>query len=114
MCVAPSRSEGFGLTPLEAMASGAAAATSREGAYPQMIVPGRNGVIFDTGESDAMIAALEPLLADPDGLLAMGAWARQHVVAHHSIASEVAGIHAVYDALLAPGDRRQRVEVTRR
>ncbi len=106
LCVAPSRSEGYGLTPLEAMASGAAAVASREGAFPQMIEPGRNGFLFDTGDRDALIAALEPLLADPDALLAMGTWARGHVVARHAIASEVAGIHAVYDALLAGGDER--------
>jgi len=104
LCVAPSRSEGFGLTPLEAMASGAAAVASREGAFPQMIVPGQNGALFDTGDRDALIAALEPLLADPEALLAKGSWARDHVVAQHAIALEVAGIHAVYDALLAGRD----------
>jgi mannosyltransferase len=108
LCVAPSRSEGFGLTPLEAMASGAAAVTSREGGFPQMIVPGVNGFLFDTGDGQQLIAALEPLLADPGALLAMGSRARELVVARHGIASEVAGIHAVYDSLLAGGDGRPR------
>lgn len=106
LCVAPSRSEGFGLTPLEAMASGAAVVASREGAFPQMIEPGQNGYLFDTGDRDKLTAAMGALLADPEALLAMGAWAREHVVARHAIASEVAGIHAVYDALLAGIDKR--------
>ena len=41
--VAPSRNEGFGLTPLEAMASGTAAVTSDAGAYAEMILPGETG-----------------------------------------------------------------------
>ena len=41
--VAPSRNEGFGLTPLEAMASGAAVVASDAGAYAEMIEPGEDG-----------------------------------------------------------------------
>lgn len=41
--VAPSRYEGFGLTPLEAMASGAPVIAADTGAYAAMIVPGTNG-----------------------------------------------------------------------
>ena len=101
LCVAPSRSEGFGLTPLEAMASGAAAVTSREGAYPQMIVPGLNGELVDTGDLGALTAALDRALSDPDALLATGRRAREHVVREHSIRGEVTALHAVYDELLA-------------
>ncbi|MCY3003633.1 MAG: glycosyltransferase family 4 protein [Planctomycetota bacterium] len=101
LCVSPSLSEGFGLTPLEAMASGAAAVTSRAGAYEQMIMPGENGAIADTGNLEQLVAALEPLLANPAGLLAMGERARRFVVERHSIRGEVAGIEAVYARVLA-------------
>ncbi|NUP97580.1 MAG: glycosyltransferase family 4 protein [Planctomycetaceae bacterium] len=101
LCVSPSLSEGFGLTPLEAMASGAAAVTSRAGAYEQMIVPGVNGTIVDTGDLEQLVAALEPLLADPERLLALGANARRLALERHSIRGEVAGIEAVYERVLA-------------
>jgi len=100
LCVAPSRTEGFGLTPLEAMASGAAAVTSREGHFPKMIVPGTSGDIVDTGDADALMRAIEGLIVDPGELLALGARAREYVVDQHSIEREVAAIHAVYDDLL--------------
>ncbi|MGG2478098.1 glycosyltransferase family 4 protein, partial [Rhizobium sp. BR5] len=41
--VAPSRNEGFGLTPLEAMASQTAVVASNAGAYEEMIVRGKTG-----------------------------------------------------------------------
>ncbi len=108
LCVASARSEGFGLTPLEAMASGAAAVTSSAGFFPQMIVPGVNGDIVATDDLPALTRAIDALLADPSALLEMGARARQHVVAQHSIEREVAGIHAVYDRLLASDARPSR------
>ena len=100
LCVAPSRSEGFGLTPLEAMASGAAAVTSREGCWPQIIVPGTNGEIVDTGDAGALAEAVERLIADPNALLELGRRAREYAVQHHSIEVEVDRIHEVYDAVL--------------
>lgn len=100
LCVAVPRSEGFGLTPLEAMASGAAALTCSEGYFPQMIVPGANGDIVPTGDVPALVEALDRLLGDPEGLQEMGGRARRHVVEHHSIEREAEAIHAVYDSLI--------------
>ena len=102
LCVSPSLSEGFGLTPLEAMASGAAAVTSRAGAYEQMIVPGLNGQLADTGDLEQLVAVLEPLLANPQSLLAQGGNARRVVLDRFSIQGEAAAIEAVYRRLLPP------------
>lgn len=101
LCVAVPRSEGFGLTPLEAMASGAAALTSSEGYFPSMILPGTNGEIVPTGDRKALCNALKKLLDNPAGLLQMGEQARRHVVEHHSIEEEAQRIHAIYDGVLA-------------
>ena len=97
LCVAVPRSEGFGLTPLEAMACGAAALTSREGFFPQLIRPGVNGEIVDTGDATATAKAVERLISDSDALLRLGTSARESVLAEHSIEREVESIHAVYD-----------------
>ncbi len=114
LCAAPARSEGFGLTPLEAMASGAAAVTSREGFFPALIVPGVNGSIVDTGDAQALGRAVEELIRDPEALLALGARARADVVANHSIEVEVARILEVYAGLgVAPAARAPGLERTR-
>lgn len=99
ICVAPSYSEGFGLTPLEAMASGAAVVATRAGAYQTMVRPGLDGRIVDAGEPAQLLEALRSMTESTEALLAMGRNAREHVVSRHSIEREVEGIHAVYDSL---------------
>jgi mannosyltransferase len=99
--VAPSRNEGFGLTPLEAMASGAPAVTSDAGAYAEMIVPGRTGLVVPSGDGDALKHAIEPYLADPDRARRHGEYAARHVRATFAIANEVKGLNGVYQRLFS-------------
>ena len=107
LVVAASRTEGFGLTPMEAMASGASAVTSGAGYWPELMKPGINGERFETGNVEDLKRVLRPLLADPTALKELGETAREDVVAHHSIKGEVAGIHAMYDAVLSGKNKRQ-------
>jgi mannosyltransferase len=97
--VAPSRQEGFGLTPLEAMASETAVVTSDAGSFPIMIKPGVNGAIVPAGDGDALVAAIEPYLRDPLRTKETGRAALEFVQANFSLAAEARGIRAVYDRL---------------
>ena len=100
---APSRTEGFGLTPLEAMASGVAVIAGDVGAYPEIIVSGATGAVVPTGDLAAYIAAIEPYLADPALARRHGEAALSHVRARFDIGNEVRGLGAVYDALASSG-----------
>jgi mannosyltransferase len=91
-----SRNEGFGLTLLEAMASGAALVASRAGAAEVVVEDGATGVLVPPGDVDALTAALEPLMADPALAAQLGARARQAVVERHSIEAEARAIVQVY------------------
>jgi mannosyltransferase len=95
-----SRNEGFGLTLLEAMSSGAALAASRAGAAELVVEDGVTGVLTPPGNVDALVAALEPLLRDPDSASAMGARARKRVVERFSLDAEANNITEVYRALV--------------
>lgn len=97
--VAPMRNEGFGLTPLEAMSSGAAVVATRTGAAPYLVAEGVTGTIVPTGDLEALVAAIEPFLADPEKAAAFGRAGREKAVAHHSIATEAAEMNAVYERL---------------
>jgi len=71
-----SRNEGFGLTLIEAMAAGAALVASRAGAAELVIEEGVTGALTPPGDADALAAAIEPLMREPQTAAAMGARAR--------------------------------------
>ncbi len=98
--VAPSRNEGFGLTPLEAMASQTAVVASDAGAYAEMIVDG-TGTSVAAGDGDALRKAIEPYLADPALAKRDGENALRHVRATFPLEREAAAISGVYERVFA-------------
>ncbi|WCR10740.1 glycosyltransferase family 4 protein [Paracoccus stylophorae] len=98
---APARWEGFGLTPLEAMACGVPAIGSRVGAYEALIRDGQTGSIVDTGDAGSLTDALARWLDDDAARAAAGRAARAHVTARHSIATEARALVDIYSVLLA-------------
>ncbi len=99
--VAPSRNEGFGLTPLEAMASGAAVVASDAGAFAEMIVPGETGAVVPAGDGAALVDAIRPYLVDHSRAEAHGRAALVHVRRNFPLSREAEGIAAVYERLWA-------------
>ena len=95
-----SRNEGFGLTLIEAMASGAALVASRAGAAEFVVEDGVTGVLTPPGDVDALVAALEPLMRDPASAAEMGMRARQRVLEKFSLDAEANAIAAVYRTLV--------------
>lgn len=98
---APQRWEGFGLTPLEAMASGVPVVATRVGAFPDLLRDGETGRLVPPGDAGALAAAMAEILDDPERRAAMGRAARAHVEASHGIEAEAAALERVYRALLA-------------
>lgn len=98
---APARWEGFGLTPLEAMACGVPVVAARVGAYEALIREGETGSLVGADDADALTAALQRWLDDDAARTAAGQAAREHVVQNHSITEEARSIVQVYRELLA-------------
>ncbi len=97
--VSPSRTEGFGLTPLEAMASGTAVVASDAGAYRETVIDGETGAVVPAGDGDAMTAAIRRYMEDPELARAHGRNGRDHVLRNFPIEKELGEIHAVYRRL---------------
>jgi len=95
-----SRNEGFGLTLIEAMAAGSALVAARAGAAELVVEDGVTGVLVPPGDVDALVAALEPLMRDPQAAAAMGARARERVLSEFSLDIEANRITAVYRRLI--------------
>lgn len=96
--VAPSRNEGFGLTPLEAFASQTATVASDAGAYPELIGPG-TGKSVPAGDAEALTAAIEPYLAEPKLAEAAGKAALEFVRKNFPLEREAKAVNAVYEEM---------------
>jgi mannosyltransferase len=94
-----SRNEGFGLTLIEAMSAGAALVASRAGAAELVVEDGVTGTLTPSGDADALVAALEPLMRDPIAAADMGMRGRARVLEKFSLDAEANAIAQVYRAL---------------
>ena len=88
--------ESFGMILTEAMAAGAAIAASDLDAFRRVLDGGRAGVLFPTGDADALTKVLAELLDDPDRRTALAAAARVAVKAFDwpSVAKRVLEVYA--------------------
>lgn len=75
--VHPSRDEGFGLTPLEAMAAGTASISSNCGSLPEVV--GDAGLLVDPDDADAWAAAIATVTTSDDERAELERRGRQHV-----------------------------------
>jgi mannosyltransferase len=101
LVVCASRSEGFGLPCLEAMASGCPVVATTAGAWPEIVSEGQDGWLAQAANPDDLARALSlALSADADTLVAMGQRARGKVIHDFTIEREARGIIAVYQGLL--------------
>ncbi|RWR13732.1 glycosyltransferase family 4 protein [Paenirhodobacter populi] len=97
--VAPQRWEGFGLTPIEAMACGVPVVATRVGAFEEIVTP-RAGALVDPGDVPALAAACAPFLDNPARLEEASVAARAHVETHFRIEDEAAALVRIYRGLL--------------
>lgn len=100
--VAPQRWEGFGVTPLEAMASGVPVIATTVGAFAELVVEGETGTMVPPGDVEAMTKAVAAFMdLEEAARAAKDAAARAHIIATHSILTEARQINAVYDVVWA-------------
>lgn len=87
-----SRNEGFGLTVLEAMASGTAVVASEAGAWKDVIRDGTDGFIVPCDDVSSTSKKLAQLMSDPAMLEPMGQHGRQRVEQHYTLEREASEI----------------------
>ena len=99
--IAPQRWEGFGLTPLEAMACGVPVVATKVGAFPEIILEGKTGNLIERNDIPAMIKATAPLLKDGKKLAKYSKASRKHMVENFDISVEANRLVDIYKEMLA-------------
>jgi mannosyltransferase len=88
LVVALSENEGFGLTILEAMSSGAAVLASEAGAWPEVVREEIDGYVVPVNDLAAVKEKMALLLQDDKQLDEMGKSGRERVIKHYSVERE--------------------------
>lgn len=94
------RSEALGLALLEAMACGIPSIATEAPGPKDIIEPNVSGLLVPPEDVQAMVSALQQLIASPDLRHRLGIAARQRVLDHYTIEREVAAHEALYAELL--------------
>lgn len=106
--VMPSRWECFGRVTIETMSMGRPLIASRIGGLQDAVVDGVTGLFVPVDDPAALGAALDSLVRDPARARRMGAAARAHFEAHHTIAHMAASWRRAWERAIAShrGDRQ--------
>jgi glycosyltransferase involved in cell wall biosynthesis len=94
--------EGTPLAALEAMAAGVPVVATDVGGLPDIVDPGRTGLLVPRRDPGALAEAIVGLLRDPAGRQAMGAAAAEHAQAF-SVERHAERVAELYEELLSRG-----------
>lgn len=95
--IAPQRWEGFGLTPLEAMATGVPVVAADVGAFSELIEEHVTGTVIARDDLAAMVAATARMMDDDEARQAAGAAGMKRVQAQFALEGEAEAIGRVYE-----------------
>ena len=99
LLVACPRYEGYGMTPLEAMASGVPVVATDTGFFSSFIGDNEAGTLVTESTGSAVAAAIRVLLEQPADRARKSRVARGKAVNRFGINMEIEGIHRVYEDL---------------
>src|SRR5690606_24385082 len=98
--VCPSQFESYGLSIVEAMASGKPVVSTRRGGPSETIVHGETGYLVDPGDAEGFARHVIDLLRNPALKAQMGAAARARAVEKFSIPAQTATFVRVAERVL--------------
>jgi glycosyltransferase involved in cell wall biosynthesis len=101
-----SESEGMPLSVLEAWAAGLPVVASRVAGLPELIDPGRTGLLFEVGDDAALGRCLDDLVRDARRARRIGEAARAHVRARYDVSAMAENYHHRYLEVLGGGGPR--------
>jgi glycosyltransferase involved in cell wall biosynthesis len=100
VCVVPSLFENCPYALLEAMSCGKAVVASNGSGLAEIVEDGKSGLLFETGNSEALSSAVIRLLSAPQEQVAIGRAARQSVIANYSYQAVAELTERAYEGVL--------------
>jgi glycosyltransferase involved in cell wall biosynthesis len=97
--VLPSYAEGFPNSVLEAMSVGLPVIATSVGGVPEIVQNGVTGIVVPPRSSDALAEAIKRLIGDEAARKAMGAAAREKILAHHTFNHSIATYRRIFQLL---------------
>lgn len=98
--VTASRKEAFGLAIAEASYSEVPVVAPRSGEFPNIVIDGETGLLFDQQEPASLELAIEKLIADRSAAKAMGLMGKRHIEKNYDLQHYVTAFEATYDTML--------------
>jgi glycosyltransferase involved in cell wall biosynthesis len=104
--VLPSEYEAFGLVLLEAMAQGTPVVASRVGGIPGVVVDGKNGLLFESGNAPELAQKIRMILDETGNARLMGAYGRDVTVPLHTWERVVSSLESIYREVIGGKEAR--------
>lgn len=99
--VLPSYNEGLPMTILETMACGIPSITTRIASIPEVVADGRNGLLIDPGDIDALCDALKKLINDDELRIKLSDESYKTVRQRFSLDHSVARLKEIYEYIFS-------------
>jgi N-acetyl-alpha-D-glucosaminyl L-malate synthase BshA len=96
----PSQSESFGLSALEALASGVPVVGTSAGGLPEVVHDGESGALYDVGDVDGMADGASAILRDRSRWTAMSTFAARDARTRFALDDVVEQYESFYDLAL--------------
>lgn len=112
--VLSSRSEGFSLAVVEAMAAGLPVVATKCGGPEEIVRDGVTGVLVESESADAIAVAIARLRANPEDRRKLGVAARESVRERFTLEAQIKSYDELYENCLVAHRRQKGDLVTRR
>lgn len=105
--VAPQRWEGFGLTPLEAMACGVPVVATTVGVFDELVEDEKTGLLVPPGDAERMAKAIDSMILNQTKLGCYSTRSRLRAESRFRIEDEASALNSLYLGLLDDSDSGQ-------
>ena len=99
LCVWPAINEAFGMSLLEAQASGLPVVAGASGGVAQIVRPGISGFLISPGDAAGFAAAVRSLIVDRGLRRRFGEAARRRILAEHDLPAAAQHLTSVFETL---------------